>query len=70
MTAIHYVVGDERHDVEGPGEGELTVIADAAVFALLRAGTLDPVVAYMQGRIKITGDMAALYDLLPNIHVA
>ena len=69
MTTIHYVVGGERHDVDAPGDGELTVIADAAVFALLHAGTLEPVVAYMQGRIKVTGDMAALYDLLPSIPV-
>lgn len=33
--------------------------------AALRDGTLDPDVAYMQGRLKVAGDMAAFYDLLP-----
>lgn len=33
--------------------------------ALLKAGSLDPDVAYMQGRLKLSGDMAAFYDLLP-----
>ena len=31
----------------------------------LRDGSLDPDVAYMQGRLKVAGDMAAFYDLLP-----
>ena len=35
------------------------------VAALLRAGELDPDVAYMQGKLKVTGDMARFYDLLP-----
>lgn len=33
--------------------------------ASLRDGSLDPDVAYMQGRLKVAGDMAAFYDLLP-----
>jgi len=33
--------------------------------AQLKAGSLDPDVAYMQGRLKVAGDMAAFYDLLP-----
>jgi hypothetical protein len=35
-------------------------IADA-----VRSGMLDPDVGYMQGRIKVTGEMARFYDLLP-----
>ena len=35
------------------------------VAALLRAGTLDPDVAYMQGKLKVAGDMVRFYDLLP-----
>jgi hypothetical protein len=35
------------------------------VAAAVRAGDLDPDVGYMQGRVKVTGDMAAFYDLLP-----
>jgi hypothetical protein len=31
----------------------------------LRDGSLDPDVAYMQGRLKVAGDMMAFYDLLP-----
>ena len=33
--------------------------------AALKAGSLDPDVAYMQGRLKVSGDMAAFWDLLP-----
>lgn len=33
--------------------------------AALKVGSLDPDVAYMQGRLKVAGDMAAFYDLLP-----
>jgi putative sterol carrier protein len=67
MTTLHYVVGAERYDVEAPGTGELTVIASPEVYAQLTAGSLDVAVAYMQGAVKITGDQAALYDLLPTI---
>jgi hypothetical protein len=35
------------------------------VAALVRAGTLDPDVAYMQGKLKVAGDMASFFDLLP-----
>jgi hypothetical protein len=31
----------------------------------LREGSLDADVAYMQGRLKVAGDMAAFYTLLP-----
>jgi hypothetical protein len=31
----------------------------------LRDGSLDADVAYMQGRLKVAGDMAAFFDLLP-----
>ena len=70
MTTLTYVVGDERHVVEAPGEGELTFIVQPDDFARLRDGSLDPAVAYMQGKVKVTGDMAALFDLLPTIPVA
>ena len=67
MTTLHYVVGVDTYDVDAPGDGELTVIATPDVWAKLTAGELDVAVAYMQGKVKITGDQAALYDLLPNI---
>jgi putative sterol carrier protein len=35
------------------------------IAARLRDGALDPDVAYMQGKLKVAGDMAAFYDLLP-----
>ena len=35
------------------------------VAAAVRGGELDPDVGYMQGRIKVTGDHAAFFDLLP-----
>jgi hypothetical protein len=35
------------------------------VSALLKSGALDPDVAYMQGKLKVAGDMAAFFDLLP-----
>lgn len=67
MTTLTYVVGDDRHVVEAPGAGDLTVLVAPDVWALLIAGTLDMSVAYMQGRIKVTGDTGALLDLLPTI---
>ena len=69
MTTLTYVVGADKHVVEAPGDGALTIIATPEVFAQLTAGELDPVVAYMQGAVKITGDQAALYELLPDIPV-
>jgi hypothetical protein len=35
-------------------------VADA-----VRTGALDPDVGYMQGRVKVAGDMADFYGLLP-----
>jgi len=43
----------------------LTFQATPETAAALRSGQLDPDVAYMQGRLKVAGDMAAFYDLLP-----
>jgi putative sterol carrier protein len=67
VTALHYVVGAERFEIEAGGDGELTLTVAPDDFARLRDGSLDPVVAYMQGRLKIAGDMSALYALLPSI---
>lgn len=44
----------------GKGEGEnpnLTLLADAADFVRIIMGTLDPTAAFMQGKLKIKGDM-------------
>jgi putative sterol carrier protein len=70
VTTLHYVVGDQRHDVEAPGDGELTLLTTPEVWEQLASGALDPVVAYMRGVLKVSGDMAALYDLLPTIPLA
>ena len=67
MTSLRYVVGSDTYDVEAPGDGELTLTTTPEVWSKLVGGELDPVVAYMQGRLKVAGDMSALYDLLPTI---
>lgn len=43
----------------------LTFSMTPEVHALLRTGELDPDVAYMQGKLKVTGDMGRFYALLP-----
>lgn len=65
---ITYVVGDDRHEVAADG-GDITFTATPALFASLQAGELDPAVAFMQGKLKMAGDMATFYDLLPDIPV-
>lgn len=67
MTALTYVVGADKHVVEAPGDGALTIIVEPRIYEKLLSGALRVDVAYMQGKVKITGDQAALYDLLPDI---
>lgn len=43
----------------------LTFQATPDTAEAIRAGELDPDVAYMQGRLKVAGDMSAFWDLLP-----
>ena len=43
----------------------LTFSMTPEVHVLLRSGKLDPDVAYMQGKLKVAGDMVRFYDLLP-----
>ena len=43
----------------------LTFTMTPEVAASLRSGELDADVGYMQGRIKVAGDMVRFYDLLP-----
>jgi putative sterol carrier protein len=69
VTTLTYVVGAEKHVVDAPGDGALTIIVEPRVYEELLSGALRVDVAYMQGRVKVTGDMAALYDLLPTIPV-
>lgn len=66
MITITYVVGAETHVVTSDrGDGEVTFTATPALWKQLTSGELDPVVAFMQGKLKMAGDHAALYDLLP-----
>ena len=44
---------------------ELRFSMTPEVAVLLRARKLDPDVAYMQGKLKVAGDMASFFDLLP-----
>ena len=67
MTVV-YVVGDQRYELPD-GEGEITFTATPELFARLQSGALDPAVAFMQGKLKMAGDMATFYDLLPAIPV-
>jgi hypothetical protein len=43
----------------------LTFSMTPDVHGMLRRGELDPDVAYMQGKLKVAGDMVRFYDLLP-----
>ena len=43
----------------------LTFSMTPDVSAQLRSGALDPDVAYMRGQLKVAGDMARFFDLLP-----
>ena len=69
LLTLTYVVGADKHVVEVPGNGALTIIAEPRVYEKLISGALRVDVAYMQGAVKITGDQAALYDLLPDIPI-
>ena len=66
MIRVTYVVGAETHVVEvDGGDGEVTFTATPQLWAELTSGRVDPVVAFMQGKLKMAGSHAALYDLLP-----
>jgi putative sterol carrier protein len=66
VISVTYVVGDDTYTVDAPGDGgAVTFTATPALWAELTAGELDPVVAFMQGRLKMAGDHASLYELLP-----
>ncbi|MEP7046750.1 MAG: hypothetical protein ABI949_08730 [Ilumatobacteraceae bacterium] len=60
--SIQYRVAYGKKDeaVEGPDD------ADAVVSIAATDGSLDPTVAFMQGRLKSTGSTAALFDVLRN----
>lgn len=57
---VQYRVAFGKNDeaVEGPDD------ADAVVTVAAADATLDPTVAFMQGKLKSTGSTAALFDVL------
>ena len=68
MITVTWVVGDETHVVtDERGAGDITFTATPQLWAQLTSGSIDPVVAFMQGKLKMAGSQAALYDLLPTI---
>lgn len=46
-------------------DAELTLVLSYPDTRLVQEGTLDPNAAFMQGRMKVTGDMAKMMLLLP-----
>lgn len=46
-------------------DADLTLVHSWDDAMAIQNGTLDPNVAYMQGRLKVSGDMAKLMSLLP-----
>ena len=61
-SAAESVAAKDLVDITFDG---LTFTMTPEVRGLLRAGELDPDVAYMQGKLKVAGDMVRFYDLLP-----
>jgi hypothetical protein len=64
--SVQYRVAFGKNDeaVDGPGDADV-VVTIAAVDA-----TLDPTVAFMQGKLKSTGSTAALFEVLRDGHAA
>lgn len=60
LTAVD---GKAVLDREPAAGAKLVLIGKAADVAAIEAGELDPNVAFMQGRIKNTGDMDVLLEL-------
>jgi putative sterol carrier protein len=48
--------------VDGP---DVTLSLSWSAAAAIQSGTLDPSVAFMQGRMKAAGSMAVVMELLP-----
>lgn len=60
--SVQYRVAFGKKDevVEGPDDADVVVTVGAA------DASLDPTVAFMQGKLKSTGSTAALFELLRN----
>ncbi len=48
---------------KGDGDADIVVAADADTFQSLLEGNLDPMAAYMTGKLKIEGDMSLAMKL-------
>ncbi|MBV8080221.1 MAG: SCP2 sterol-binding domain-containing protein [Actinobacteria bacterium] len=48
---------------EGPADADVTIACDAETFDRIAAGQQNPVLAYMSGKVKISGDTAAALKL-------
>ncbi|HEX6236320.1 MAG TPA: SCP2 sterol-binding domain-containing protein [Acidimicrobiales bacterium] len=68
-VTFHLVVDDGRLLVAEPGpdpdDPPLALTGSYDVAVAVARGELDPSAAFMQGRIKATGDMSQLFALLP-----
>lgn len=63
MTTVQYrvIVGKKNELVDGPDDADVVV---SVPLDEAQADGFDPVVAYMQGRLKSTGSTGALFELL------
>ncbi len=57
------IVVDDQGARAGDVPTDVTLTADAETFRQILAGDLDPTAAFMQGRLKVDGDMAAAMKL-------
>jgi hypothetical protein len=63
VTTVQYrvIVGKKNELVDGPDDADVVV---SVPLDEAQADGFDPVVAYMQGRLKSTGSTGALFELL------
>ena len=57
------IVVDDTGARAGDTPTDVTLTADAETFRQMLGGELDPMAAFMQGRLKVDGDMAAAMKL-------
>ena len=57
------IMMDDRGARAGDVPSDVTLTADAETFQQLLDGELDPTAAFMQGRLKVDGDMATAMRL-------
>ena len=68
MAQVSIVVGTEStgtHDLDDGSDAEVVLTTTPVVASELAAGLLDPNVAFMQGRLKTSGDPGAVLRVLP-----